>query len=269
MQELLSLSRSELAGLAAAVRTGRLSAPYTATAVGRFVLPESLQATLRGLQSFIDAGMSSTASASVLDVLAVASTANRSLDELIDLVITGPTASAIGRDTAVVVNGLFRRASKSVVVVGYAISGGREVFRTLAERINQHDDIQVRFYLEIQRSLGDTSSESAIVQRFMHRFVTTQWPENTRIPEVYYDPRALAVDRADRAALHAKCVVIDDKELFVSSANFTEYAQQRNIEMGLCVRSEQVAYRITSYMAELVEEGKLQQAPSHGALKFP
>ena len=182
------------------------------------------------------------------------------LDELIDLVITGPAPRAVGRDTAVVVSELFRRASKSVTVVGYAVSRGREVFRTLAEQMNKKPDLHVRLYLEIQRPAGDTSANSEIVQRFMHRFATTQWPEEAGLPEVYYDPRALAVDRAGRAALHAKCVVVDDQEVFVSSANFTEFAQERNIEIGLSLCSRQVACRISAYLAELSERGQLRPA---------
>jgi phosphatidylserine/phosphatidylglycerophosphate/cardiolipin synthase-like enzyme len=52
--------------------------------------------------------------------------------------------------------------------------------------------------------------------------------------------------------------VVDDQEVFVSSANFTEYAQERNIEIGLSLHSQQVALRIITYLAELVELKKLR-----------
>lgn len=260
MQQLLTLSRSELAELAAAVRTGRVTPPFSPTRLERFVSAESRAAATAGLQACSAAGMDATATATVLDLLASNSASRSPLDELIDLVITGPAPNAVGRDTAVVVSELFRHAVKTVIVVGYAVSRGREVFRTLAERMNQQPDLQVRLYLDIQRPAGDTSADSEIVRRFMHRFSKTQWTEGARLPEVYYDPRALSVDRAHRAALHAKCVVIDDREVFVSSANFTEYAQERNIEIGLSVRSQQVAHRITAYLAELAGSGQLWKA---------
>jgi phosphatidylserine/phosphatidylglycerophosphate/cardiolipin synthase-like enzyme len=257
MQQLLTLSRSELAELAAAVRTGRMTPPFSPTRLERFVSAENIAAATAGLQACSAAGMDATTTATVLDLLASISASRSPLDELIDLVITGPAPNAVGRDTAVVVSELFRRAMNSVIVVGYAVTRGREVFRTLAERMNQQPDLQVRFYLDIQRPAGDTSADSEIIRRFMHRFATTQWPEGARLPEVYYDPRALTVDRAERAALHAKCVVVDDQEVFVSSANFTEYAQERNIEIGFSLHSQQVALRIVAYLAELVELKKL------------
>jgi phosphatidylserine/phosphatidylglycerophosphate/cardiolipin synthase-like enzyme len=243
-----------------AIRTGRITPPYPATALERFVSVGNLVAASSGLQACSDAGINASASAAILDLLASSSAYRTPLDELIDIVITGPASSAVGRDTGVVVSELFRRARKSVIVVGYAVSRGRDVFRSLADRMNQEPDLQVRLYLDIQRAAGDTSADNEIVRRFMHRFARTQWPGGSKLPEVYYDPRALAVNRNQRAALHAKCVVVDDQEIFVSSANFTEYAQQRNIEIGLYLRSEQVAHRVTTYMRELAESGKLCQA---------
>jgi phosphatidylserine/phosphatidylglycerophosphate/cardiolipin synthase-like enzyme len=57
---------------------------------------------------------------------------------------------------------------------------------------------------------------------------------------VFYDPRSVTLEPGKAAALHAKCVVIDEFDLFVSSANFTEAAQQRNIEVGLRLRDKAV-----------------------------
>lgn len=50
-----------------------------------------------------------------------------------------------------------------------------------------------------------------------------------------------------RAALHAKYVVIDTRDVFVSSANFTEAAQERNVELGLLLKSPQTAARIMRF----------------------
>jgi phosphatidylserine/phosphatidylglycerophosphate/cardiolipin synthase-like enzyme len=66
------------------------------------------------------------------------------------------------------------------------------------------------------------------VQQFMQQ----QWPEGSPLPEILYDPRVLAENAAQRVSLHAKGVVIDHVKPFVSSANFTEAAQLRNIELG-------------------------------------
>lgn len=46
---------------------------------------------------------------------------------------------------------LFSAASTSVTVVGYAVYGGKQVFRSLAERMEQLPDLDVRMYLDVQR----------------------------------------------------------------------------------------------------------------------
>ena len=66
---------------------------------------------------------------------AILQTRSRRLDanDLVDLVCTGPEApGTANRDTGVVVRELFSSACDSVLVAGYAVYQGREVFRSLA-----------------------------------------------------------------------------------------------------------------------------------------
>jgi phosphatidylserine/phosphatidylglycerophosphate/cardiolipin synthase-like enzyme len=80
------------------------------------------------------------------------------------------------------------------------------------------------------------------------------------LPEIYFDPRSLAMDGKQKALLHAKCVVVDGKTSFVSSANFTEAAQERNIEVGVLLRSQIVAERLIGFFAALVSTGAVRRA---------
>lgn len=80
------------------------------------------------------------------------------------------------------------------------------------------------------------------------------------------DPRTLAINAANRAVLHAKCVVVEEAELFVSSANFTEAAQVRNIEVGLFVRSTDLAQQVSRFYDGLIRGGYLRRIPFPKAL---
>jgi phosphatidylserine/phosphatidylglycerophosphate/cardiolipin synthase-like enzyme len=112
--------------------------------------------------------------------------------------------------------------------------------------------LQVRMFLDVQRSHGDTTASSELVQRFKHRFKTQQWPQDRPLPHVFYDPRSLAVDDEKRACLHAKCIVVDGEAVFISSANFTEAAQERNIEVGLLVKSCRLAEQLVLHFDTLL-----------------
>lgn len=80
------------------------------------------------------------------------------------------------------------------------------------------------------------------------------------MPDIFYDPQALAPGPRDRASLHAKCVIIDARKVLISSANFTEAGQQRNIEVGLTFRSPVVAERLLRFVDTLVGAAHLKQA---------
>ncbi len=96
-----------------------------------------------------------------------------------------------------------------------------------------------------------------MVRRFLQRFRTHEWLGD-RLPELRYDPRSLELDGAKRASLHAKCIVVDRKVAFVTSANFTEAAHTRNIEVGALIRSEQFARSLVSHFDALMVAGVLE-----------
>ena len=114
-----------------------------------------------------------------------------------------------------------------------------------------HSRIQLRLVGHFNRWLE---------QKGIHNFRTVEWPEQVPVPEIYYDPRSLSLARVDRAVLHAKCIVVDGQETFISSANFTEAAQQRNIEIGVLLRSIVVAERLIRFFDTLVNESQSLRA---------
>jgi phosphatidylserine/phosphatidylglycerophosphate/cardiolipin synthase-like enzyme len=208
-----------------------------------------------------DVGMQPSAVAHTLDLLASAVSGHSPVEDLVDLVMTGPpVAGQEKRDTGVVVSDLFRQAEETILIAGYAVYQGQRVLHALAQRMVERPTLRTRMFLDIQRKLGDTSSSAELVRRFAHRFRSDEWPTGSPIPEVFYDPRALSSDRAKRAALHAKCVVADGREVFVSSANFTEAAQERNIEIGLLLHSTAIAGRLTGFFDALCASGQFQRA---------
>ena len=78
---------------------------------------------------------------------------------------------------------------------------------------------------------------------------------------MYYDPRSLELDHSNRASLHAKCIVVDDETAFVSSANFTEAAQLKNIEVGVIIKSPHFARHLSQHFDALAAEGVLKPVP--------
>jgi phosphatidylserine/phosphatidylglycerophosphate/cardiolipin synthase-like enzyme len=209
----------------------------------------------------IEAGVHPGHLAELLDILSQDRRQRPVAEDLIDLVWTGPEAEGIvNRDTAVVVREMFQNARESVLVAGYAVYQGHLVFKALAERMDQHPQLDVQMFLDIQRPHHDHSSSSELVRRFAERFARHQWP-GRRFPRLFYDPRSLETEPGRRASLHAKCIVIDKELTFVSSANFTEAAQTKNIEVGVQVRSPSFSRRLTEHFEMLASKHELKAVP--------
>jgi phosphatidylserine/phosphatidylglycerophosphate/cardiolipin synthase-like enzyme len=258
---LARLSDTDLQSLIAALRSGRLAAPYSGLQLSRIV-PAPLSASVRESLGGLEArGFSPEQIATAFELVAQDRRNPRMAGPLLELVTSGPEAPGItNRDTAVVVRELFAHAQRSVLVVGYAIFQGQQVFEALADRMKEVPELDVQFYLNISRPDGDTTASEIIVARFQQRFKDRQWPVGRRLPTVFYDPRSVSDDLPVRSSLHAKCIVVDGEHVFVSSANFTEAAQERNIEVGVNIRSSWLAEQISRHFSLLHQCKLLRRA---------
>ena len=114
--------------------------------------------------------------------------------------------------------------------------------------------------LDIRRAPGDTTITAALLRRFSQRFIRNEWP-GPRLPVLFYDPRGLIEIQTHRASLHAKCVVVDGTRTFIGSANLTEAAQLRNIEIGVVTTDTPIAAAVERHIDALIEAGHLQRLP--------
>jgi PLD-like domain len=176
---------------------------------------------------------------------------------LFDLVLSGPEAGGMPTaDTAATIQALIEEARAEVLVVSYVLHNTRPIFSGLAEKMQSNPALHARLCVNIPRTHQDTSLPSQIILRFAQVFWTQHWPWPKR-PDVFYDPRGLASSHDDRASLHAKCVVVDRRAAIVTSANFTEAAQRKNVEVGVSIRYEPLARRVAWYFEALIESKRL------------
>ena len=255
---LLNLGSTDRRRLADALFSGRLSPPYGSLATRAILGGQAGDQVVEALTTLGAEGMLPRHVALWL----AAATVPQARPVL--LVTSGPeTQGATARDTGAVVRELFGAARESVLIVGYAVHQGRDVFRVLAQRMDEVPDLRVRLCLDVTRPYGDTSHASEILGRFAFHFRTEEWPGRC-LPEVLYDPRALETDATHRASLHAKCVVVDQARALVSSANFTEAAQVRNIEVGVLIEVQDLAATIAKHFDGLAAAGHLVPVPGLG-----
>jgi phosphatidylserine/phosphatidylglycerophosphate/cardiolipin synthase-like enzyme len=262
MDSLDQLTDADLMALAAAIRAGRLQAPFSSVSIQRYCGLTQAATLAEQLQKYHQEGMFPRHMGLLAEAIVRARNRFPQPADIVDLVWTGPeTAGVTNRDTAVVVRDLFGAAESEVLVAGFAVYQGREVFKRLAERMAERPALRVRFFLDVYRAQSDTTLAVDLLRRFAQRFQTQEWPGG-RLPELYYDPRSLDLDAVKRSSLHAKCIVVDRRIALVTSANFTEAAQTRNIEVGALVRDERFAAQLAWHFEALADARLLQRLPS-------
>jgi len=243
--------------LASALEAGLIAAPYSPSALRALLgLQGGVETIIESLNELDRAGIVGKGAAAWIRALEeVAAQALRP-----DLVWSGPEVPGVhARDTRRVYEELLGSAESSLWVSTYAFFDGPRAFDVLARRMDATPGLGVTLLLNIERKRGDTTALDQLVRKFADRFWSLEWPGTAR-PQVFYDPRALDLD-APGGVLHAKAVVADDDRVFVTSANFTEAAWERNIELGLLVRDRVLAGSIVAHFRGLIETAVLRPLP--------
>jgi phosphatidylserine/phosphatidylglycerophosphate/cardiolipin synthase-like enzyme len=170
----------------------------------------------------------------------------------VEHVWTGPdTKASEARDTAVVVRELLASARRSVLIAGFAFDHGKDILAPLHDAMVRHD-VQASLFVDLtpymrEAAPGDPGTAAADL------FLSQNWPFGDPKPDLYGDRRGS--DVACRSSLHAKCVVADGERTLVTSANFTQRGQVRNVELGVLVDDPGFGRQVSDHWLALVAAG--------------
>lgn len=239
--------------LLAAVERGRLECPFTEV--------DLLDAGFRGSTAAIleVLGTADARSVALCLRVAIAERIHRPPPRL-DLVWTGPeTRASTARDTALVVQRLFESAQRSVIVGGYVFDTA-EILRPL-HTVMKERGVTATFFVDIE---GGTRPDDVdrFAGAFIDKFFRKVWTFGLPKPDVYFDPRTAISGKYaghEWATLHAKCIVVDDERCLMTSANFTERGQTRNIEAGVLIEDRSFSSELAGHWRQLVSEGLVRR----------
>ncbi len=268
---LSEVSTDDLKQLADGLRSGTLRAPLTNSTLehaGFGFLRESLAPFL---------GLEPKALSLVLD--AVLAERARQPSSALELVWSGTDAGpSYARYTKIVIPELVERAQRSVTIAGYSFDAGAGIFALLHQAMANRG-VKVRFFLDIhqlrerleQQLTGERrrirllplkaarlAGPEVYARAVTSLFLDLHWPFDGAKPELYYDPRT--AHPKSFASLHAKCLIVDHERALITSANFTDRGQARNIEVGVLIHDKHYAMALERQWNNLVESGGVVQA---------
>jgi phosphatidylserine/phosphatidylglycerophosphate/cardiolipin synthase-like enzyme len=260
LSQLLDLPASTLLELGNALNGGSLRFGVSASSLHPFLGSRSaeLTAVIRGM---LENGCTTAILGRWCHVLHEAKCRIEISDASLFLALSGPEVPGTPVvSTPTMVRALFEEAKHDVIVTSYVFSHCRKLLAPLAEKMEHHSDFQVRFIVDLSHQRKVPAESLPIVaNRFKANFLADYW-SGCREPEFWHDPRVFTEkDKSLSGVMHAKVVIIDREVALVTSANFTEAAQNRNMEAGVIVRQRNQVVRLRSYFEGLIETRMLKQ----------
>jgi phosphatidylserine/phosphatidylglycerophosphate/cardiolipin synthase-like enzyme len=153
----------------------------------------------------------------------------------VEVVVTGPDSPAAPvRLTSEVVRQLIDSASRRVTMVSFAAYRIGSVMAALDAAVSR--GVHVSMVLESSEMLGGGGGAIAY-----SRYRSYEWPVDQREPP--------------DAKLHAKAVIVDSRDVLLTSANMTSAAYDRNIELGVLCRGGGVAAQVQRHFDALIARG--------------
>ncbi len=199
-------------------------------------------------------GHRSAAAVAILDAVLAE---RRSQPRAPEVVWSGPEAGAsVARDTAVVLRELFESAQRSALVAGYRFDHADELLAPLADAMATRG-VRATFFVDIEQ-IRPGDDPDAYARARAEAFFRDTWTFPHTRPRVFVDARSL-IPGPPYSSLHAKCVVIDGRRSLVSSANFTQRGQLRNIEVGALLDEPHFAEFLGRQWMGLVDAGLVRE----------
>lgn len=264
---LASIPTETLADLASALRQGLLRPPFTAISLRRHVGEAARAGVADFFKALTDEGLSSKGLARVCQLVVEERASSQTPAP--ELVWTGPEMpGAAARDTSVVVRQMLQSAETSILLSSYNLYEARSIFEPMVERMKLVPALRVKLYVNLTSDKKLVKTEAAYRKSFLENFFKFSWPGG-RTPEIYYDRRLF---QEPPSVLHAKCVVVDERDVIVSSANLSapaygegaSHKHGENIEAGLRVQNPTLAQHLLRQFESLVHAGVLVPLSTSG-----
>jgi len=182
-----------------------------------------------------------------------------------NIVSTQLGVSRVGfTDTPIVLRRLFEQAESEVLLAGFRVTD-REILTHLGRP--SWKALTIRLFVDLDLKLDgrgrkcsrrDPRSHAAI---WWEEFLSDVWPSDVDRPSAWFAPSTLTQSDQGWLSMHVKCVVLDRRKLFLTSANFTDRGLFRNFELGVVLEDSGAAEAVIRHFDAQVEDGVFVNFP--------
>jgi len=170
-------------------------------------------------------------------------------EETVEIVWTGPEPSETRfRQTEQAILEIVNSATRHLTVVSYAVYRIPRIREALVAAANR--GVVIRLIVETPNRVegqGEYDCLLALGDNVASACSVYYWPQENRPKD----------DNGKIGILHVKCAVADGNRMFLSSANFTEYAFTINMELGLLVTGGKLPGQVERHFGRMISNGIL------------
>lgn len=171
-------------------------------------------------------------------------------DETVEIVWTGPEPTETRfRQTEQAILEVVNSARQRLTVVSYAVYRIPRIRDALIAAATR--GVSIRLIVETPNRIegqGEYNCLLALGDNVAAASSVYYWPQENRARD----------ENGKLGILHVKCAVADGHRMFLSSANFTEYAFTINMELGLLVTGGTLPKKVERHFDGLVSAGTLR-----------
>jgi cardiolipin synthase len=158
----------------------------------------------------------------------------------VELVWTGPTTDLVPvRRTEQVLTGLVDSAKNSIFLVSFVAYKVGPVIEALQKAVSRGVTLKILLENYTGRGGSVTTDSMATLKRHVPGARIFEWSKDQLIGD-------------GRGKVHAKCVVADGAAAFVTSANLTEDAMEKNMELGVLLRGGDAPRILQQHLESLI-----------------
>jgi phosphatidylserine/phosphatidylglycerophosphate/cardiolipin synthase-like enzyme len=150
------------------------------------------------------------------------------------------------------IKALLRSAAQELIIISPYFVPGRDGVALLKELVDRGVRIRI-----LTNSLAST--DSPLVHNGYSRYRVALLKLGVELSEVRptlgQKRKRFHPFRSANASLHAKALVIDQKTVFIGSMNMDARSARTNSEMGIVIRSAEIARQVTSLLEDISADG--------------
>ncbi len=169
-------------------------------------------------------------------------------EETVEIVWTGPEpAETRFRQTEQAILEVVNSATRCLTVVSYAVYRIPRIREALVVAASR--GVSIRLIVETPNRIEGQSEYDCLLalgSNVASACSVYYWPQENRPKD----------DHGKIGILHVKCAVADSHRMFLSSANFTEYAFTINMELGLLVTGGKLPGQVERHFDRLINLGQ-------------